>query len=215
MRDGDEMETLTRPIVDWDCRSAPLPNEQEIGDIGEMHLAGQRAFMFVIDALGHGPDAALVAAKARDALLESNGLSRLEDIFEHCHERLKGTRGAAMCLALLDAPSNTLTWLSVGNIQAVHMQRDRHGMPSFQALIMRGGVVGDRLPELRATRTPMNPGDMLLLASDGIGFDWHSAFSLNISPQQLSAKLMQEHCHGNDDALAFVVRYNGMDGAEA
>lgn len=214
MRDGDEMETLTRSFLDWHVLSRRLPYEQEIGDLGEVHVEGRRAFLFAIDALGHGHEAARVAAKARAALIESNGLYRLEDIFEHCHTALKGTRGAAMCLALLDGTRNSLSWLSVGNIQAVHLQRDRHGIPQYESLIMRGGVVGDRLPELRTTTTSLQPGDLLVLATDGVGYDWYPEYTINTSARTLATRIMRRHRHGNDDALVLVVRYNGMDGVE-
>lgn len=209
------METLTRPILEWYAASETLPSEVETGDRGHVSIVGRTAFALAIDALGHGNEAAKVADRAKDFLLQQVPEVRLESIFEYCHQHLRGTRGVALCLATIDAGTNTLFWLSVGNIQAVHLKVDRTGIPHYESLIMRGGVVGDRLPELRASSTELHPGDMLVMATDGVGYGWHSEYRRNISARELACAMLERHCSGNDDALALAIRYNGLDGVEA
>lgn len=206
------METLTRPILEWYAASKTLPSEIETGDRGYVSIRGSGAFALAIDALGHGAEAAKVADTAKEFLLQQPPDIRLESVFERCHQHLRGTRGVAMCLATIEARTNTLLWLSVGNIQAVHLKVDRTGIPHYESLIMRGGVVGDRLPELRASSTDLQPGDMLVMATDGIGYSWHSEYRRNSSPRELACTMLERHRFENDDALALAIRYNGLEG---
>lgn len=207
------METLTRPILEWHVESQPFGDESRSGDRGNVHIDGYRAFAFVVDALGHGHDAAHMADLAESHLTAVQLDVRLESIIENCHRDFRGTRGAAICLAYLDARTNMLGWLSVGNIQAVRIRLDSHGMPQFESLIMRGGVVGDRLPELHASRILLEPGDMIVMASDGIGYGWYGEYQPNINAASLAKALLHRHCDGKDDALALAFRYFGLNGA--
>lgn len=203
------MEALTRPILDWHVESLPFRGETGSGDRGDIRLDEHYAFAFVIDALGHGDDAATMADLAERHLALVNPDVRLEAIIEDCHRRMLGTRGTAMCLACIDMESHTMSWLSVGNIQAVRIHLDANGMPQFESLVMRGGVVGDRLPELRASRMLLKPGDMIVMATDGIGYGWYGEYRPNISAEILAKALRNNHCHGNDDALVLAFRYLG------
>lgn len=206
------METLTRPVLDWHVESVPFEGSSGTGDRGRLRIHDRCAFAFVIDALGHGSDAAVMADIAERHLAGVEPVDRLEGIIENCHREMLGTRGAAVCLAYLDADAGSLSWLSVGNIQAVRIQLDAHGMPQFESLVMRGGVVGDRLPELRTSRIALKPGDMFVMATDGIGYGWYGEYRPNISAAELATALRTHHCHGKDDALALVFRYLGQGG---
>lgn len=203
------METLTRTLLDWHVASAPFEDDGETGDTGFVYEHGDSALAVAIDALGHGPNAARVAEVAK---LHIGGMldASLESIIQSCHGVLRGTRGAAVCLARLDGARNVLDWLSVGNVQGMHISVDANGLPEFESLIMRGGVVGDRLPELRTSSIGIRRGDVLVLASDGIRFGWHAEFRPGMPPDVLAETLLARHGHGGDDAMALTIRYNGL-----
>lgn len=203
------MEALTRPILDWHVESLPFRGETGSGDRGHVRLDEHHVFAFVIDALGHGSDAATMADLAERHLALVEPVDRLEAVIEDCHRRMIGTRGTAMCLASIDTGSHAMSWLSVGNIQAVRIHLDANGMPQFESLVMRGGVVGDRLPELRASSMTLKPGDMVVMATDGIGYGWYGEYRPNISAEALAKALRTGHCRGNDDALVLAFRYLG------
>jgi len=206
------VETLTRSILEWHTESAPHPSETLSGDTGSVVLQGHTGFAFALDALGHGPEAARTAASASEFLATASPSDSLEGLFLQCHQQLRDTRGVALCLARIDAGTDMMSWLSVGNIQAVHIQLDRQGLPNYESLIMRGGVVGDRLPELKASHTRLFPGDVIVLASDGIEYGWQSEFRADISPRELASALMNRHRLLKDDALVTVMRYQGRSG---
>ena len=205
------MEALTRQIVDWHVESVPYEGGSESGDSGDVRVDGLRAFAFVIDALGHGSEAARMAERTERELADCNADSSLVAIIEHCHRKLQGTRGSAMCLLSIDAAAGAMTWLSVGNIQAVRIKLDTHGMPQFESLVLRAGVVGDRLPELRPSHAMLKPGDMIVVATDGVGYGWYGEYRPNIGPAALAKAIRERHCHGKDDAFVLALRYRGLD----
>lgn len=200
---------MIRPVLEWHTESAPLPSETVSGDVGHVTLTDTGGFAFALDALGHGPEAAHVAAMAHAHLLAAAPSDSLQELFHQCHRKLLGTRGVALCLARIDVETDTMTWLSVGNIQAVHIRLDRNGIPYFESLIMRAGVVGDRLPELKVSRTVLRSGDVVVLASDGIEYGWQNEFRPDISPRDLATALINRHRVMKDDALVTVLRYRG------
>jgi len=76
--------------------------------------------------------------------------------------------------------------------------------------LLRGGLVGFQLPELRASVIPVSVGDLLILATDGIQAGFEDEIKLNETPGQIAGKILNHHYRGNDDALVLVARYLGM-----
>ena len=71
-----------------------------------------------VDGTGHGAEAA-AAAKIAAATLEAHAWESPIALLLRCHDELKGTRGAVMTLAFIHLRDRTLTWLGVGNVEAV------------------------------------------------------------------------------------------------
>lgn len=179
------------------------------GDRGCAGRQGECVFAYTLDALGHGDEAHKVADIAAQFLQQSDWSQSLVAIMRGCHQCLRGTRGAAVCLARLEPRNGMLEALSVGNIQVVHMRTSHSGIAQFKSLIMRAGVVGDRLPELRVSSMKVHAGDLLVMATDGIGYDWRQVYRGSITPRDLAETLVARHCLGNDDALVLALRFNG------
>lgn len=198
-----------RPIVEWHARAAAYPTETASGDDCHVLMDSDHCLAFAIDALGHGAEASKVAEMAKRFLMGVRRDEPLEDLIFRCHSQLKGTRGAAICLASIDAKNDCLTWLSVGNIQGVLIRVDRNRIPSYESMIMRGGVVGDRLPELQANSLPLKLGDMIVFATDGVDFDWFPQYNVNKSARGLASSILKYHKRGDDDALVLAMKYNG------
>lgn len=205
------MEAVRRPVVEWGKAVAVFPAETVSGDHGEVAICGSRSVVLAIDALGHGHEASRVADIARRVVLRWAQKLPLEEVFRRCHEKLRCTRGVAMSLATIDSDTDSATWLGVGNIQGAHMRLDGSGMPQFESMIMRGGVVGGRLPPLQATRLSLKPGDTIILATDGVAFDWFPTLRMQHSPAALAAAILEDHCVGDDDALVLALRYHGRE----
>jgi serine phosphatase RsbU (regulator of sigma subunit) len=162
----------------------------------------------VVDGLGHGKEAAEAAAVAISTL-QTYAQESIISMINHCHERLRGTRGVVMSLALFNANDGTLTWAGVGNVEGILVQIGHHSLPQYESLLLRSGVVGGELPRLFASTIAVARGDTLIFATDGVraGFEGH--LNWRQSPQQIADSILASHGRKDDDALVFVARYLG------
>ena len=70
-------------------------------------------------------------------------------------------------------------------------------------------MVGYNLPQVRVGTIPLEPGDAVVLATDGVAADYSASIESGIPAQQLAERILAKHGKGTDDALAVVVRYLG------
>jgi negative regulator of sigma-B (phosphoserine phosphatase) len=159
----------------------------------------------VVDGLGYGPDAE-AAARLAISTLESEPVRSITGLVERCHSVLARSRGAVMSLAALDARARTMTWLAVGNVEGVLV---RAGALKRESILMRGGIVGHRLPSLRATTVTLNPGDLLVFATDGIREGFAEGLRPESPLQEIADRVLARHGRPNDDALVLAGRWNG------
>ena len=201
------MATLSLPpIIEYGVAAYAIPGQMESGDRHLVRHREQDVLIAAIDGLGHGDEAAL-AAKAAVAILEESMEQSVLALMQQCHEGLRPTRGVVMSLASINPADGIMTWVGVGNVQAVIVRR-RLAQPSIpEELLLRAGVIGAQLPLLQAASLPIVKGDTLIFATDGIRVEFAEDLSLVESPQKLADKLLAGYCRGNDDALVLVIRY--------
>ena len=201
------MSEMTVPF-DWATASQTAGDDPFSGDQCLVQPSGGRVLLAVVDGLGHGEKAAEVA-ELTIAVLREHAHEQPESLFQRCHRKLVGTRGVVMSLASLDVAGQTLTWLGVGNVEGVLLRAD--GGQRRESILLRGGIVGYRLPALRPTTIDLTRGDVLLLATDGL----RSAFAQDVrsgcSAAEMAGDLLARHLRGNDDALVLVARYLGVE----
>ena len=183
-----------------------LPGEYRSGDRAVLSAYEGGALVAAIDGLGHGSDAADAAALAAD-VLSAHPDEEPVRLVEACHDALRRTRGAVMTLAWVDLDAGRLIWTGVGNVEGrlVHAAAGP-GAPTEGALT-KGGVVGYNLPAIRATSTDLLPGDLIVLATDGIDSGFAQAIVAGGSAQHIADRILAEHGKQGDDALVVVVRY--------
>jgi hypothetical protein len=192
------------PLLEWGAAGFAL----EGGVSGDRHVVtGYDGGVLVaaIDGLGHGVEAALAARRAAE-VLEARASEPLPALVEGCHAALRGTRGACVTLAALDAWTGALTWLGVGNVEAALIRAS--GAPRA-SITLRGGVVGYRLPPLRPQAIPVAAGDTLLLATDGLRAGFADLPRPPGSAQQVAEELLARYGRRDDDALVVVATYLG------
>lgn len=193
-------------LMDWAVAARPMTGEAESGDLFTVKSVGTGMLAAVVDGLGHGP-AAAAAARAAVAVLDRYNQEPLVELVTRCHAALLGTRGAVMSLAFVDGATNSLTWLGVGNVEGVILQRGPDSGRPKASLIAPGGILGSALPRLQTQVYSVAPGAMLIFASDGIKSGFADQLSLDASPQQLADQILARYAKGTDDALVLVVRY--------
>jgi serine/threonine protein phosphatase PrpC len=165
----------------------------------------------VIDGLGHGDEAA-DAARIAGQTLSSSPHEDTVSLLWRCHEALKETRGAVLTVVFI-APGGVMTWVGVGNIEGVIFRGNADGPARTYHAVLRGGVVGHRMPPLTAESFSMQPRDTLVLATDGIRPEFADALMPDEEPQAIADRLLAQYRKGTDDALVLVVRCLG-DGSQ-
>lgn len=194
--------------IDYGVASRAMEGQSVSGDLYHVECFEGGVLMAVVDGLGHGIEAARAAAACVDTLRGSGGRP-LPEIVEQCHEAVRDTRGVVLSLASFDDASGLMTWLGVGNVEGILIRRRADARPSCGSLPLRGGVVGVRLPRLLPTSLPVERGDILILATDGIAPRFVDRPVVTGPVQCVADRILQEHGRRYDDALVVVARYRG------
>ena len=182
--------------------------EGRSGDLAVFAASDRGGLVAVIDGLGHGDPAADAAEAAAD-VLRTEVERPPQELLELCHEELRRTRGAVMTLAWFDLEARAMVWTGVGNVEARFVRAGDGGDGRHASPVVLGGVVGFNLPQVRLGTIPLEPGDSVVLATDGVAADYSSSLESGIAAQELAERVLERHGKGTDDALAVVVRYLG------
>jgi phosphoserine phosphatase RsbX len=194
-------------LIEAAVAEAPMPGEDESGDIHLIVPHPGGVLVAAIDGLGHGVEAAEAARTARSTLEEHPGAD-LTDLFVSAHSALARSRGVVMSLVAF-APGGTLTWLGVGNVEGTLVRADERPVRRADSILLLGGVVGYQLPRLRPSTMAVEPGDLLILATDGIAAGYLPQLDPAADPKTLADRILAGYGKGGDDALVLVARYLG------
>ena len=196
---------ITR-ILDWGIAQRIRPGEKNSGDRHLVRAVPSGMLVAVADGIGHGSRAA-EAAELAIAELATMNLPSLVTAVQRCHEKLQRTRGVVLSLALFNAMQNTMVWLSVGNVEGRLLRLNPRGGSREQTLLLRGGVVGGKVPQLVPTIVPVRYGDLLIFATDGVGSDFADDVRMSAPTQEIADRIVERHWQGTDDALVLAARY--------
>jgi negative regulator of sigma-B (phosphoserine phosphatase) len=196
--------------LDWAVATVTIPGETESGDLHVVEAFVHGVLVAVIDGLGHGVHAAEAARTAGDLIRKNAGESIIR-LVQHCDQHLHKTRGVVMSLASINTTDEIVTWLGVGNVDGILFRGDSSQRPSSEFLNASRGVVGARLPALRAAVVPITRGDTLVFVTDGIRSGFDEGLSLIHSPQQIADRILARDGLDTDDALVLVARFEGLN----
>lgn len=202
------LRTETRTL-EWGVASRALPGETSSGDQSLVRNVGSTVLVGVIDALGHGRDAAATAARALDSI-ERFAHEPLPSIVTRVHADLVGTRGVVLSLASFRPAERSMVWVGVGNVDGMLFFADAGTGPPHASLVTRAGIVGLELPRTTPWVLPLHQGDTLVLSTDGVrpGFPVNATVD---SPQDVADQILSRNARATDDALVLVVRYLGEE----
>ena len=196
-----------RTSIEWGLTARCRHGESTSGDRGVVALVPDGALVAGIDGLGHGVEAARAAGAAAE-VVRSSPTADLAHLVKRCHIALRGTRGAAISLAFLSALESSVTWLGVGNVEG--RLSANPGEPTPKASLGLGrGVPGHELPPVDVATVDVRPGDVLLLATDGIATAFADSLDVSGSSQAISERIVDKHWSHQDDALVVAVRFLG------
>ncbi len=195
-------------MAEYGVAKLVLPGEAESGDLHVVCCNENGILLAAIDGIGHGAEAANAAKTAADTL--KNGIGEpIISLVKACHEKLRSTRGVVLSVASVDVTHGLMTWLGVGNVQGVLVRADKKSAVQ-ETLLLRGGVVGDHLPQLQATVLPVGHGDLVVFATDGVRTDFARTLSPLENPQRAADRILKGFSNGSDDALVLALRITGI-----
>jgi negative regulator of sigma-B (phosphoserine phosphatase) len=192
--------------LQWGVAARSLDGGGSSGDAYLVTSHPKGMLVVVIDALGHGPEAAAPAALAA-AEVAKRPHESLPIIVQRCHEALLTTRGVVMSLASFDFAERAMTWVGIGDVAGVLVFGDPTANPSHTVLVHRGGIVGGRLPQQRPWVIPLSDGDTLIFATDGVQPGFEAGLVLHADPSRTANAILEKHSKGTDDALVLVARF--------
>jgi negative regulator of sigma-B (phosphoserine phosphatase) len=203
------METINSPLVEYGVANFALPGEGTSGDCHVLRVRPGGLLVAAIDGIGHGEEAAN-AAKTAASILSNGADQPIISLVEECHRSLQSTRGVVLSVASIDLDHGMMTWLGVGNVVGALARVVPRGSNFPEMLLLRGGVVGSRLPALQAAVLPVSEGDTLFFSTDGVKGHYVETVSARENPQYAAGRIMQKFHTATDDALVLVVRLTGI-----
>ena len=192
---------------------SPCRGERVNGDAWGWSIDDAGVFAVLADGLGHGPAAATAGALA---VTDPAGLARLTltDVLLRIHERLRGTRGAAVTAVRLRpaaAGGHELLVAGVGNVAAVVVSPDG----TVRRTMIQSGTAGLAVRRPVQTATPVPDGGVVVLYTDGLLSTWDlkgRGRAVSAPPGVLATVLLRDHERGTDDTGVLVLRAGASPG---
>lgn len=178
------------------------PGETISGDAWDIRIDGDKATVIVADGLGHGPVAAEAAAEALKAFNLFRGSPAA--VLDRAHPMMRGTRGAAVTIAELDAHAGTIVYAGAGNISGrmVSGVEDR-------TLMSQHGTLGVQIRRLQDVSYAWADHSIVVLHSDGLTTRWNFdgvGGLLQCDPAVIAGWLLRDHVRGHDDVTIVVLK---------
>jgi Stage II sporulation protein E (SpoIIE) len=179
----------------------PITGEIECGDIfGAVETDGTVTGV-LCDGLGHGPLAAVAAAEAVKAVLESPA-DEPAALVERAHRRMNHTRGGA--LGVVQVTGHVVRFAGLGNIAGVIMADGTR-----KSMISVPGIAGHQARVIRQFEYAAPPGAAVILHSDGISSRWAPEALPGLNARDaltIAAAVMAEAGTRRDDAGVLVLK---------
>ena len=202
LRGAQEVESESHPYP-MSAISVPIAGESVCGDAWSADFTPGRSLYIVADGLGHGPIAAEAAVEAvRIFHLVSHYPPEI--ILSEIHSALAKTRGAAVSIAEILHPKQTLNYAGAGNIVAAICEGSK-----TRSLVSMNGTVGHSIGKIQPFSYPWEPGSSLIMHSDGLATRWNVEQYPGLAsrhPALLAGVLFRDFCRKRDDATILVSR---------
>ncbi|HTF93918.1 MAG TPA: ATP-binding SpoIIE family protein phosphatase [Verrucomicrobiae bacterium] len=183
--------------------SLPKPGEEVCGDGWQCELLADKSLCFVADGLGHGSNAAVAAHEAVDVLTEYRGKTPAE-IVERAHDALRSTRGAALAVAQIDHPQETVRFCGVGNIAGAIVAGGR-----TRQMVSLNGTAGLEVRKITEFSYPWSSESTLIMHSDGLMTRWDLQLYPALAqrhPSLIAAVLYRDFNRNRDDVTVLVAK---------
>lgn len=182
--------------------SLPKLGESVSGDAVITRVEQGATLLAVVDSLGHGHPAAVVADRAR-AYLDTVPLDKnARSLTEGLHDALRGTRGAAAMCCLIK--NGKLEGCGVGNVEL-------RTLTSRVPVVLTPGILGVSLQRTRVFEGALVAHTRLFLFSDGLSPRMDLLMCERLSTEESCKALMERYRRSHDDATLLVVDVESVD----
>jgi serine phosphatase RsbU (regulator of sigma subunit) len=181
----------------------PCMGERVSGDAVVIRPLEYGLFAAIIDVLGHGPDAHQLTHTI-EAFLDRHATADVSSLITRLHQRLKGTRGAAVGLCAIDSTAGIVSYVGIGNTSI------RRFGESETRLVSSDGVLGQnmRTPLLQSLK--LESGNLIMLYTDGVSDRFTTAEYpgvLRHAPKDVVRIILDRFGKDHDDSACIAVRY--------
>jgi len=192
---------LVKGVISQEKSGEPI-----CGDGWSVSQGRGQVVVFVVDGLGHGPDAAAASRAALEAV-QKNLHRDGPNLMQAVHGALRPTRGAAAAVALLQPESELCSFCGIGNIAA-----SIRSAGASRSMVSHNGILGHQVRKMQAFEYPFPKGALLIMHSDGIATHWDLGAYPGIEsrhPSLVSAALFRDHSRQRDDLTVLALRNEG------
>lgn len=180
-----------------------INGESHCGDQGAIWNKNDKDILCLVDGLGHGKEAEAAAMAALKYVGNHLG-GPMEKLFRGCDLAVRGTRGVAMGMVIVDLIEDSLTFAGAGNIHGLVYGESRWRLTSDTGII--GGGFKSLAPETR----PFHPGDTVMMFTDGIKSSVSpdkSVSEFGDDPPALAAQILADWSGGQDDCGVLIYQH--------
>lgn len=206
MREFGKIISDSNQHLEWSSICHPMKSENICGDDFIVKKSDKNVLVAVVDGLGHGKEALEASGRALSSLKQFTNES-LISLMTTCHENTKGTRGVVMSLAIFDSSEDSMSWMGVGNVEGVLFRAVETKETPKETILLRGGVVGYKLPQLKASIITIERGDTLIFTTDGVNYSYSNNVNINQSTEEIAKYISDNYVDRSDDAQILVARY--------
>ena len=179
--------------------------ERVSGDAVMIRPLEHGLFAAIVDVLGHGPEAHELTHMI-EAFLDRHATADVSGLMMRLHQRLKGTRGAAVGLCAVDSAAGTLDYVGIGNT------RIRRFGESETRLVSKDGVLGQNMRTPLLQSLTLESGDLIILYTDGVSDRFSAADYpgvLHHPPNEVVRIVLDRFGKDHDDSACIAIRYGG------
>jgi len=190
-------------VLEYSSTNRPCQGEYLSGDAVVIHSLEQGLFVAIVDVLGHGTEANELT-HVIEAYLNRYYSRDVSGVIERLHQHLKGTRGAAVGLCAIDKLTGRIEYAGIGNTAM------RLFGKTETRFVSRDGVVGQNMRTPRPQSARLEPGDLIVLYTDGVSDRFTSQEYpgvLHHAPEEVVRNIVQRFGKDHDDAACIAVRY--------
>lgn len=173
---------------------------------GDSYLVLEKEFedlVVIADGLGSGELAFNASQKAMD-IVRTYQSTPLQEIIFHCHDGLKGTRGAVMSLCHITKNQHHLSYIGIGNITLQIIKTDKIVRPPSMC-----GTIGHVLTQVKTFDICYKKGDWAAFYSDSIrpDFDFRPYITQFGDPQAVTAAVLNDLTPVKDDFTLIMINF--------